>query len=60
MYDFIKKIFLFKRNDKIFHVQVPKNLDNEMAEALRQLGVSESEIKSMTASRNKLIDREET
>tara|TARA_Y100000310_G_C20417123_1_gene684870 strand:+ start:571 stop:753 length:183 start_codon:yes stop_codon:yes gene_type:complete len=60
MYNFIKRICSFRKTDKVFRVTVPKNLDDELAETLRQLDVSESEIKLMEVSRNRLVDREET
>ena len=60
MHNFIKKINLFIKKDRVFHAKIPKDLDREIEETLRQLNVPESEIKSIITTRSKLIDREDT
>tara|TARA_B100000214_G_C23639352_1_gene477674 strand:+ start:453 stop:617 length:165 start_codon:yes stop_codon:yes gene_type:complete len=51
MYGFIKKKF-FKREPKTYEVSIPKDIEGEILKTLRELNLSEREIREAVSSFN--------
>ena len=47
-----KKIMRHARKEKCYHVSVPENIDLEIENTMRALGLTESEIRNAITSRN--------